>query len=86
MELTSQQLQQLIETYAEQVVEGMDIDCLVQFAYETIVENMSNMGQEAVLDNIEGYWDTDEIESVIESVGADPKEVLNWTGPVKVYQ
>jgi hypothetical protein len=74
MELTSQQLQQLIEAYAEQVVEGMDIDCLVQFAYETIVENMSNMGQEAVFDNIA---DDELLESLIEDVGADPKEVLN---------
>ena len=83
MELTSQQLQQLIEAYAEQVVEGMDIDCLVQFAYETIVENMSNMGQEAVFDNIA---DDELLESLIEDVGADPKEVLNWTGPAKVHQ
>jgi hypothetical protein len=74
MSLTSEQLNKLIETYAEQVVEGMDLDDLISFAYETIVENMSNMGEEAVLDNIEGYWDTDELASVIEDVGGNPAD------------
>jgi hypothetical protein len=57
MNLTSQQLNQLVENYAERIVDEMDVKCLVQFAYDTIVENMSNMGPEDVLNEIAGVYD-----------------------------
>lgn len=44
---------QLIEDYASIMVEGMDIDSLVQFAYDTIVEDMMSRSGNEVLEQIE---------------------------------
>jgi hypothetical protein len=46
MTLTSQQLDQLVENYAERIVDDMDTKCLIQFVYDTIVENLSRTGGE----------------------------------------
>ena len=68
MNLTSQQLNQLVENYAERIVDEMDVKCLVQFAYDTIVENMSNMGPEDVLNEIAGVYDEEILQELVESV------------------
>ena len=46
---------QLIEDYANNMVEGMDIDSLVQFAYDTIVEDMMSRSGNEVLEQIETF-------------------------------
>jgi hypothetical protein len=68
MNLTSQQLTQLVENYAERIVDEMDVKCLMQFAYDTIVENMSNMGPEDVLNEIANVYDEDVIQELVEGV------------------
>jgi hypothetical protein len=68
MTLTSQQLDQLIENYAERIVDEMDVKCLIQFAYDTIVENFAGKSEEDVLTEISYVYDEDVIEELIESV------------------
>ena len=68
MTLTSQQLDQLIDNYAERLVDDMDVKCLMQFAYDTIVTNMEHMNEEDVLNEIANVYDEDVIEELIESV------------------
>ena len=68
MTLTSQQLDQLIENYAERIVDEMDLKCLIQFAYDTIVENFAGKSEEDVLTEISYVYDEDVIEELIESV------------------
>jgi hypothetical protein len=46
---------QLIEDYASNIVDGMDLDTLVQFAYDTIVDNMESCSDNEVLEQIEEF-------------------------------
>ena len=66
--LTSQQLDRLIENYAERIVDDMDVKCLIQFAYDTIVTNMEHMNEEDVLNEIANVYDEDVIQELVESV------------------
>ena len=68
MTLTTAQLNQLVENYAERVVDDMDLKCLMQMAYDTIVDNMSHMSEEDVLNQISEVYDEDIIEELIAEV------------------
>ena len=46
-------IEQLIEDYASDIVEGMDLDTLVQFAYDVIVENLEDMSVNEILEQVE---------------------------------
>jgi hypothetical protein len=46
-------VEQLIEDYATDLVEGMDLDTLVQFAYDVIVENLEDMSVNEILEQVE---------------------------------
>ena len=46
-------LDQLIEDYATDLVEGMDVGTLVQFAYDVIVENLQDMSVNEILEQVE---------------------------------
>mgnify|MGYP006280020629 FL=1 len=43
MNITQEQYDLLVEKYASDIVEGMDMDSLVEFACETIEENLRKM-------------------------------------------
>jgi hypothetical protein len=66
--LTSAQLDQLIDNYAERIVDEMDVKCLMQFAFDTIVENLRGKDEEEVLGEIAYVYDEDVIEELMESV------------------
>jgi len=68
MTLTSQQLDQLIDNYAERIVDEMDVKCLMQFVYDTIVENLRGKDEEEVLGEIAYVYDEDVIQELVESV------------------
>jgi hypothetical protein len=68
MTLTSEQINQLIELYAEQCVEDMDIKCLIQFVYDTICENMKHAGEEEVLGQICDVYDEETLQGMIAKV------------------
>jgi hypothetical protein len=74
MTLTREQFDQLSGTYAKHVVEGMDIDSLVEFAYETIVENLEDASDETLLERLFSYYEEYEVVSMLEDVGANPTE------------
>jgi hypothetical protein len=69
--LSGDQVQQLIENYAERCVDDMDTKCLMQFVYDTIVENLSIQSHHDVLDQISGVYDDEIIQELIESVTSD---------------
>jgi len=66
--LTSDQLDQLIDNYAERIVDEMDVKCLMQFVYDSIAENLRGKDEEEVLGEIAYVYDEDVIEELIESV------------------
>ncbi len=45
----------LRENYASQIVDGMDIDALCQFAYEKILENLEDMDDIELVENVQEY-------------------------------
>lgn len=45
----------LLQDYAELVVDGMDMDTLVQFAMDTIMENMHEMSDERIVEEVNEY-------------------------------
>jgi hypothetical protein len=68
MTLTDNQLNQLIDNYAERIVDEMDVKCLMQFVFDTIVENLRGKDEEEVLGEIAYVYDEDVIEELIEGV------------------
>ena len=68
MNLTSEQLTQLVENYAERIIDEMDTKTLMQFAYDTIVDNVMNMGEEDVLNEISCVYDEEIVQELVESV------------------
>ena len=49
------ELTQLISDYATSVVDGMDLDTLIEFAYERIVTELQGMTKAEVLENIQEF-------------------------------
>jgi hypothetical protein len=47
--------EQLIEDYAQLIVEGMDMDTLVSFAYDTLVGNLEAYSDEELLKEVKEY-------------------------------
>jgi hypothetical protein len=66
--LTSDQIQQFVENYAERIVDDMDTKTLMQFAYDTIVENLGIQSPEDILNEISCVYDDDIVEELLESV------------------
>jgi hypothetical protein len=66
--LTNDQVQQFIENYAERIVDDMDTKCLMQFVYDTIVENLSIQAPDDILNEVSCVYDDDIVEELIESV------------------
>ena len=68
MSLTPEQLSRLIEAYAERVVDSMDVRDLCAFAIDTISDNMDGLSESEVLEELQHYYDEDELNELIESV------------------
>lgn len=47
--------EKLIEDYAHLVVEGMDMDTLVSFAYDTLIENLSTYSDQTLIEHVTEY-------------------------------
>lgn len=76
MTLSSDQLQQICEAYAERMVDNMDMKTMATFVYDTIMENMAIQSEEDIINMACDYYETDELTELIESVGGDPVIVL----------
>lgn len=48
--------QQLIENYAHQVVEEMDLDTLIDFAYSTIVERLETVDDVSLVEEVRHFY------------------------------
>jgi len=76
MTLSQEQYDQLLANYAEQIVEGMDMDSLIQFAMEQIEENLRancSMDEELV-EEISRFYDEEYVAGMLEDVGANPAD------------
>ena len=70
MELTQDQYDKLLANYIEQIVDGMDLDSLVQFASETIEQNLRETCSlpEELIEEISQFYDEEFVNDMIESV------------------
>lgn len=70
MELTQDQYDKLLALYIEQIVDGMDMDSLVQVVSEMLEEKLreSCSMPEELLDEIQAVYDREFAEDLLESV------------------
>jgi len=68
MTLTKEQLCALTEAYAEMIVDGMDMDDLVTFAVESLVDQYNKYTESELLSEIEELYDEEVLNDLLESV------------------
>jgi len=66
--LTEAQLNQLKENYANMLIDGMDMDTLCQFAFDTIMQNMEQWDQQDVSEEVTDLYDEEMLNDLMESV------------------
>jgi len=71
MTLSAPQLAQLIDNYANYVIDGMDMDTLVQFAFDSLVAEYNKYTEAELLSEIEELYDVDVKNDLLESVTAE---------------
>jgi len=71
MTLTQDQLRALIEAYAHDIVDAMDVRDLCAFAIDTISDNLDGMSEKELLEELGHYYDEDVLNELIESVTND---------------
>ena len=48
-------LSTLVERYAEQIMDGMDMKTMEQFVFDTLVENLTNYTEEELIAEVREY-------------------------------
>ena len=74
MTLTNEQLSELIDNYANMVIDRMDIDTLTQFAYESLVVGFNKYSEKELLSEIQELFDDETLEMLMESVANDSND------------
>ena len=76
MSLTQDQYDKLVANYVDSLVDGMDLDSLVQFATEQIEENIRKMFSldEELIEEIGRFYDEDDVAAMIDDVGGNPAD------------
>ena len=49
-------LSTLVEKYAEQIMDGMDMKTMEQFVFDTLVENLNNYTEEELINEVREYY------------------------------
>jgi hypothetical protein len=68
MTLSKEQLSKLIELYATDVVDGMDVRDLCQFAVDTICDNLDGMSEDEIKTEIAELYDEEYLNNLLEEV------------------
>jgi len=68
MTLSNDQISELIQAYAERIVDNMDMRDLCAFAIDTICDNMSDYNERELMEELSHYYDDDELNELVESV------------------
>lgn len=66
--LTEDQLDKLKENYASMIVDGMDMNTLVTFAVDSIMQNMEMWDQADITEEIKDLYDEEMLNDLLESV------------------
>jgi hypothetical protein len=70
MDLTQDQYDKLLANYIEQIVDGMDLDSLIQFASDMLEQNLreSCSTPDELIEEISQFYDEDDVNGMIQSV------------------
>ena len=81
LELNADRRQDLIETYAETMIEGMDYKTMEQLVYDLLTDGMAQLSDYELCDEVHNYHgaDDDEFRSFCESTLTD--DCLLYTSP-----
>ena len=71
MTLSDAQLSELIDNYANMILDGMDMDTLVTFAFDSLVTEYNKYTPEELLSEIEELYDEETLNDLLESVNED---------------
>ena len=62
---------ELVEKYAEQIMDSMDMKTMEQFVFDTLVENLNNYSESELINEIRDVYG----DEVLEDFGVEIKEV-----------
>ena len=62
---TKQDFEGLVENYVEHIIDGMDMDCLVQIAYDLLTREYEKMTWDEVTEEIVDLYDEDTLIDLI---------------------
>jgi len=68
MTLSNEKLSALIDNYANYVIDGMDMDTLVQFAYDSLVVEFNKYSEKELISEIQELYDEETLEMLMESI------------------
>ena len=68
MTLTQEQLSKLIEVYATDIVDGMDVRDLCAFAVDTICDNLDGLSEDELREEIATVYDEEYLNNLLEEV------------------
>ena len=58
-------LLQLKENYTNMIIDGMDMDSLVQFAFDSIMDNMKDYTEDEIKEEVIDLYDEEMLESLM---------------------
>jgi hypothetical protein len=78
MTLSQEQYDKLLANYVEQIVDGMDLDTLIQFASDQLEINLRESCSLDVelIEEIGRFTDEEYVVEMLEDVGANPADFL----------
>ena len=65
MTMTSEQLEQLKSNYCELIVDGMDMDCLVQMCHDLLMDAYKDCTEQELKEEILDLYDEDILNGII---------------------
>ena len=63
--MNDSELLQLKENYANMIIDGMDMDSLVQFAFDSIMDNMKDYTEDEIKEEVLELYDEEMLESLM---------------------
>ena len=66
---------ELVERYAEFVMDGMDMKTMEQFVFDSLVDTYSNYSQDELINEIDECYGSEVLESLGVEVTETPEEV-----------
>ena len=66
--MTTEQLDQLKSNYCEMIIDGMDMDCLVQMAHDLLMDSYADSTEAELKEEILDLYDEEMLNDMLEGV------------------